>query len=444
MGKKIVFILLFGLLLRVINIYYSQHINPIADAGSYHNYAVNLVLNNKYTASNNPQKDSVSFFREPLNIYVIASSYKIAQCFGITPSYIIGPKQYHPELWFSRMLYALIGLIGIYFFYLTLKKTFTDKRFILLTIFIITFFYPLFSWEISLLREPLLFSCILALNYYLTCFLKKPKTRYSIFMGLFLGLCTLGLQVFSLFGLFIFIYFCIVFKSKWLFIIKQTSIIAFFTILTITPWLIKVYNFYPNLKIAYSFGNSSTLPIAKCSTLYRKLAYFSIISEQSKNAQLTRLWTMSSHDQFKNTFNGTFTNEADSLIAILKSSPIYSYRNRNNRFFKIYGKAFRKFFVPLHITRSKLKSCSQTSLIFNCIIICFELFLSFLGIIGIIKHFKKYWKFLFVFWGMLVILLLLPSYGTENRRFVILWYMYIPFALITIKSFLNKRKIAIK
>lgn len=439
MKKKLILLFLLACVVRIVFCLSYDVYELYPDVKGYHMYAVNLIENGHYSYLQSPTADL--FFREPAGIYVLKMAYQIASVFGIEASPILGYSmeecsvlEYHPEFYWGRIIFSLIDSLSVCFFFLTLLFFTTQRRaFIIACIYLL--FFPLFFYLQTLLRDSFQVSLLLILNYFFVRYLFKGDRIALTLVGVLLGVAILTLKALAFIGLVIVAYIFIIHRKSIKRVFIDTTLVTVVSLLTITPWMIRVYNYYPDVKVVKELGTSLTYDLNEYCTSLRVLRFAGLIPVDESEEILVNTWGMDSKDQFTFSFNKEFEQKTDSIYSLMgdmKQKYIKRYRINS------YRKAMENLLYP-----NALWGISSTSFVrqLNTFVSPVFFLMGMLGFVGLIFFFKKYWKGLMVYLSFIIILCFVPSFGDEGRRLLLFYSLWIPLSLqMSVKIFFYMKK----
>jgi len=411
----------------------SYDINELyPDVIGYHMYAFNLIDNGHYSPLHSPLEDT--FFREPAGSYILKTAYQVASFFGVDISPISNYSmtkyavlEYHPEFYWGRLMFSFIDSISICFFFLTLLYFTTQKKAMIVTV-IYLFFFPCFFYLQTLLRDSFQVSLLLILNYFFVRYLFKDSRLSLAIVGLLLGIAILTLKALVVVGLGVVAFVFVVHRKSLKRFFIDTVLVTVITCLTITPWMLKVYNSYPNIGVFKELGTSLTFDLGEYCTAIRVLRFLGQISVDDSEKMLVDTWAMDSKEQFALSFDKTFKQKADSIYSLMgdeKSSFIAKYKLNS------YYKAIENLIYP-----NSLWGILPTVFVFklNTFIAPLFFIIGILGFLGFLIYFRRYWKGLMVYISFIVTLVFLPSFGDEGRRLLLFYSVWIPFSLLVVNK----------
>ncbi|MBB4044033.1 glycosyltransferase family 39 protein [Bacteroides reticulotermitis] len=432
MKKKLILLFLVAFAIRSV-FCLSYNISELyPDVIGYHMYAFNLIDNGHYSPLHSPTEDT--FFREPAGPYILKTAYQIASFFDVDISPICNYSmteyavlEYHPEFYWGRLMFSLIDSVSICFFFLTLLYFTTQKKAMIVTTIYLLFF-PCFFFLQTLLRDSFQVSLLLILNYFFVRYLFKGSRYALLIVGLLLGIAILTLKALAVIGLGIIVFiFCAHRKSFKRFFVDAV-LVTVVSCLTITPWMIKVYNSYPSIDVFKELGTSLTFDLGEYCTAIRVLRFSGEVSVDDSEKMLVDIWAMDSKKQFAFSFDNTFKQRADSVYALMGDKKEY-YLMRYN--FSSYCRAAENLIYP-----NSIWGILPTSVVFkiNTFVSPLFILLGILGLLGFFAYFKAYWKGVMVYTSLMVTLVFLPSFGDEGRRLLLFYSAWIPFSLLLVSK----------
>lgn len=327
--KRLVLLIIFStsLLFRIVLINTHQINKIYPDATGYHTFAVNLAKGNGFSLDQNPPFEK-SFFREPGYPVFLGICYKLYGLIGDKPSYIteynidtlIYDSYQHPEIVFAKYMQAFFDSLSVVVFYLLLLLMFKNSfAFIIALLF--GFYYPVAIHSTYLLRETFQLFITLCMSYSFALVLLKKKWFWLLLFSGFWAISNLTLQVTIVIPFFMLIIVWY-YSKKIIRAVKVVIISSLLMFVIISPWLIKVYNYYPDLRIIKTFG---------CSYTQEMRAYQNAVWDYEASNRLTddegqRIFGIfinsNSKTQFQKSFDGTYTHLADSVSNLNLNIPL--------------------------------------------------------------------------------------------------------------------------
>lgn len=309
----------------VININDQKKLSP--DSIGYYNYGYNIASRELYTYKINGQEPN--YFREPGYSFFVASGLKIYELFDkIKPiqNYDRSSKTTAIEYkeiiflkYFQLILYIFTNIFLYKFF-----KLFNNLNISRLSILLVILYYPFMLYVNSLLREPLLTTFFTISIFYLVEYIKEGHCFRMCLSAFFLALSMLTFQVMLVF-IPVYIIAILIFKKGLKAKIGNAFLLVVIITLTITPWIAKVYNYYPDFKIIKTLGCSLTYENLEYVKVLRKAERQKFITSAEKREIYSKYWfNMNTKEQFDRSFNGWYIVEANKLDAKLKSESFFT------------------------------------------------------------------------------------------------------------------------
>lgn len=179
--------------------------------------------------------------------------------------------EYHPEFYWGRLLFSLIDSVSICFFFLTLLYFTTQKKAMVVTAVYLLFF-------------PCFFSCNIVERFFTSKFTANSQlffvrylfkdSRFSLLIvGVLLGIAILTLKALAVIGLGIIVFMFVVHRKSFKVFFVDAILVTVVSCLTITPWMIKVYNSYPSISTFKELGTSLTFDLGEYCTAIRVLRF---------------------------------------------------------------------------------------------------------------------------------------------------------------------------
>lgn len=378
------------------------------------------------------------FFREPAQIYFYSF------CINIY-SFITGITEYdlnrvcNQYTWsFSdshvkniilliRIIQALIQSLTILIFTKVLIE-FTAKKIALVTFLFLALYPPYFLHIHSLLREVLLGFILIILLATWVKYVKSNNLIILVLVGMLWGVIALTFQIYLILGIVILIQMFFFITKKSIFI-KHAIVLSISFLITITPWIIKVYNYYPDLRIVKTLGVSLTHEQANFMTAFRicdnealKETYYESFSIDNCTFNFDeKMWYYeTSYSHFMKSFNGYYKEKADVLKANTSDNRLKEYRIK-----QIYNNIKQSFFRWGQTSENIIATYSDYS-IWKFIFYI----LGTIGIIGSLVFIKQNYYINLIYFLHIFLLLII---GSEARRmipiqpFIILFVIQIVF-----------------
>ncbi len=293
--------------------------NPLQiapDGTGYYNYAVNIKNSGIYSFFIDPVEDN--YFREPGYPYFLAAVMTIwhgkSQAEYIkeydSDSKLI--KEYRADMMFIR--YCQLGLmifaIIVFYNYLMLISTRFLAR---LSSILCSIYYPLIVYVTQILREPLLLLLFTLFVYTLTVYFKKDKKYMLALAAVFSALITLTFQVMVVFiPISMFLILIAPSNRKISSKIKDLLLFIIIAILSLLPWVGRVYRYYPDVRVAKTVGCALTHESSKYIGSVRAAEKRGIISkEELSQIEHNDWYQLGSKDIFERSFNGWYLDQAE-------------------------------------------------------------------------------------------------------------------------------------
>jgi hypothetical protein len=417
--NKRIYILIFltALFTRVIIYVSSDNSYIFPDSYMYHSLAVNLAEGNGYS-SNSSAPYEPNFLREPAYPFFMSVVYRIYHEFGeltITPFNKIklnknGELLFAPnELLWIRVIQILLSSLSCIFFYLILLYVF-KPNYALLIALLFAIYFPYSYHDLFILRESLQSFLAIMTNFIFINYLKKNKIAFIILFGVFWGLLILTIQTSLVIGFF-FPSILLISTRNFKKTLLTTLIATCSMLVTVSPFLLRTYKFYPDIRVFRSMGSSITLEQVNYSMVLEELKGIGVIPQHEYNSLYSNLWYLSAYKTFQKSFNGEFNKLA---IDLKEKYPVpanakFKYRIKN--VISNAGKTWFKNFYknpPVSFLVS-LKNFDLLILIPHIISIIFGLFAFF----GFIIYFKNTYQILIIFFSIISLFFII---GGESRH----------------------------
>lgn len=293
--------------------------NPLEigpDGTGYFNYAVNIKNLGIYSFKANPTENN--FLREPGYSYYLAAILSIWH--GINkPDYIenydLAAKQigdFRADLVFVRysQLFLLLITIIVFYHYLLLITTRFLAR---ISAIVCSVYYPLIVYSVQIIREPLLLLLFTLYVFLLTLYFKKNRKLMLAFSSIIVALMSLTFQVMIVFTpISLFLIMIAPGNRKFFLKIRDTLLFFVVTILSLMPWICKVYKYYPDIRVAKTVG---------CALTHESLTYVNSVRAASKRGVISPeelsviehddWYRLGSKEIFERSFNGWYLEKAN-------------------------------------------------------------------------------------------------------------------------------------
>jgi hypothetical protein len=400
----------------------------------YHNLAVNIAEHGSMSKGIYPDQTPY-FFREPGNVAVFAVVYKVYSLFGKLeyyteddiPLFIMGEKHPPKVLYFLGYFQLLLLMVMLWVFYRTLRLFFSPT-FSRLVILATVLFYPFIFYFMKALREGVLTSWIILATYYSARYYCERKVRYLLLAASFVGLSMLTFQLM----------FILIPALLLLVLLVERNILralgrGLFTlgiiIAVITPWLIRVYCFFPDIRIVKTLGNSLTYEEIYMAKWARVAATRGVMSDAELEDLLQTKWyRVDSHTQFTWSYDGTYRHMGDSLRALAQQRPAPVVNKWKSKAKAIYTALGNNDWRPIYGFKDSIREQDYVALAINAAGVLFAVF----AIIGLILIPKP---LLIPFTLQIWLMLLGYRYCGESRRGLIfrpLMLMLMVYAIVVI------------
>jgi 4-amino-4-deoxy-L-arabinose transferase-like glycosyltransferase len=392
------------------------------DAIGYHNAAINLIHN----------QGDFGFFREPGYVYFIAGVYKIWEISGGSTTQInetTFSSITNPEIIFLRIIQAILSSATVVLFYLLISNCIKKKLALIISL-ITALYLPLANMPLYILRESVQFFILMMLNLILIKFFITRNIKYLILSGVIWGLSNLMLQItYLIFIPFTIIYFYYISKNIWV-TLKYFFISFSFMLLTISPWLIKSYSYYQDLRIFKTMGTSLTFESLKYVTKVRTANDLGYINKTQLEYKLDHEWySISDSVRFFRSFSGYYSIKADSIQKLISDSgskiKIKYYLNKAIKNFRL-SMLQTFFWGKVEQQTNPIKFYKhQKRIVF---VIVFFIF-AYMSLLGILLFWRRLFLILPIFFFFLSIFYFI---GDETRRMLYIHPFLIMFSVLTL------------
>lgn len=313
-SATIIFVLVLIFRVIIINTYQVNKIFP--DATGYHTLGVNLAKGNGLTLQQEKPYEK-SYFREPVYPVFLGLCFHAYNFIGEKCNYITDydtvtysyNSTAHPEIVFTKYVQAVIDSLSVVIFYLILLLVIKSSVAAVIAL-LFGFYFPVAIHSTFLLRETLQLFITLCMTFSFSQYLLKKKGIWLLAFSGFWALSNLTLQITVVIPFFVFFIVWYFNRS----ILKTFSVIILSTIVMfvfISPWIMNVYKFYPDIRILKTFG---------CSLTYEMVSQQNAVATLERNNKITKEtarslmeWGVSSHEQFRKSFDGTYKHFTDSV-----------------------------------------------------------------------------------------------------------------------------------
>jgi hypothetical protein len=423
-SKWLISIFFLALLFRIVLINLVNTDTIAYDGTGYHQIAYNLSKGKGYSL----KEGEKYFFREPVYPLFLSLSFTISNLFG-NKSEVLSIDENHkiinkaPEIAIAKYMQAIIDSLACVLLFI-ISLSILKLKYALIISFIFCF-YPAYAVNVTIiLRETIQSFLTLGLCYTLLQFFKHEKRKYLIFTGILWGLLNLTFQANLVFAFSIPIFICI-FKRSLKKAIIPSIIVGMTMIFVVSPWLIRTYACYPDIRILKSFGTSLTPEHRSYFESVIKAEYYGLITMKQKDSIQSTDWLgIAEKDKFRLSWDGTITKKRDS-INILINEPLISKRKIIRLGLYLRNCMPQTFAGPI----------IQEKPIIALLIIIPVLFICILALIGMFKFFPKFFKINIVLVTYLSIFIFIAS---EKRRMLPIQPFVFMYGMIGVIYLYNK------
>lgn len=404
MGKSIIdskkycaiVIFVFALLFRIILVNAYQ-VNVIApDSVGYHALGVNLARGNGLSLKQEKPFEK-SYFREPGYPAFLGISYAIYEIFGGKINYITSrePKTHrydspsHPEIVYIKYVQAFIDSLSVVVFYLILSLVFKNS-FAFVIALLYCLFYPVAIHSVYILRETMQLFIVLCMAYFFALFLMKKHLGWLALFSGFWALSNMTFRITVVVSFFMFILIWVFYKSIAKAAVAVMASTAMMLIVAL-PWLIRVYNYYPDIKIVKTFGCSYTLELLDYCNALEKLYLNKKITLREYDRMVGMEAKLDSHGQFQKSFDGTYNNFVRSVRKMDLPHPTIGEMSKKTMiyFYKAWFKTKISFIGTCELIKRNPFGYS--------IMILVPILIGLFAFLGIIVFIKKIYPVLLIF-----------------------------------------------
>ena len=292
------------------------------DTPRFHNPAVNLVSGNGYSEDTNaPYKPF--FFREPGYAAFLAIIYWVYSFFdelhyieSIIDLDIINDA---PETVIAQIVQVILGSLTCLLFYKTLRLVLNNHY-----AFVIAFFFAIYQptavYSLKIMRETLQAFVVMSLAFTFSKFYLTHQYKWLISFSILWAISNLILQVTALLFGMIFIFTLFQFKDLKKSVLSTCASTGIM-LLVVSPWIMRSYQFYPDIRVAKTFGSSFTHEMKKYCITYRHWGKMGALSWEDAYRIGKGATYLPAEKQFEYSFNGYFDKlleEADLPVIPLK------------------------------------------------------------------------------------------------------------------------------
>lgn len=302
------------------------------DAIGYHTLAVNVALGNGYSTNRQPPYEP-HFLREPGYPLFLAAVYYVYTFFG-EPHHVeciqsdlarypeicnqIDLARY-PEISWARVAQAGVGAATCVLFLLLLRlRLRPTAAFVIAVLF--AAYLPLAAFSAILLRETLQTFLVMVMSYAFARFLLGPRWQWLALFTVAWTWSNLTLQVTGLVFLPVFVFCWIWFRDLWR-SLRFTALATVGMMVLVSPWLMRTYLYYPDIRVLRNMGTSLTFEVASYVLAQDSLYRAGIIDRDTafrNNHQ--HVWDLSDRVKFERSFSGYYREEVRKARELLTAS----------------------------------------------------------------------------------------------------------------------------
>lgn len=422
---------------------YPGELSP--DARAYYTAALNLANGNGY--SDHSEEPYLPFyFREPITSYAMSFFVRVWKWinrvstvpFPTTWSVRQMETSHQAIILFIRIGSSILQLLGLLLFSSVVKRHSTQTAaLVFLSIGAVS--TPMILYSSLLLREVYLFFFLMLITWLWDSFLISGKWPYLIATALTGGIICLCLHVYWILLLLFLPLLAIHLKRKTKRVLTKCLVFALFFFLPTLPWVIRVYHYYPDIRVAKTLGSGLTPDYANGLRAYRA---FGVDPYHAKQGDLprdipVRTDIFSIQDVrmvFQYTFDGTYREEAARINAENTTVTILRYYWDNILL------AFRNTVFIVGITYDYgvfLGHFSKKDII--KFIFCLPwLLMGILALLGLLPMIKRYWMIMPVFFYNTLFFF---AFGDEERRQYVLIPWIIVLSMYSVWRFFKKKQL---
>ena len=321
--NSISFVFLIALIVRVFLVFTNDLNRITPDAISYYESAVNIEKGNGYSISK-IEPFAPYYFREPAYPHFLAIGLWIFDKAGGEVNYldrnsmersdlgiILSPTPF--SIIYLKLWQAFWDSIGVALFLYTILML-LKRQYAFWISLALCFYLPIAAFPTYIGRESfeiILFILIVAMQvkYFL-----NNKSSYLFLFSFFFAVAILTLQVYALIPV-IFFLFLLLIKQNFKYAFFQSILSGLVTTFFLLPWIIHVYQYYPDIKVVKSFGSGFTHEMRQLNNAQFKALRLGLIEREDFDAQ----WGMPTKLQFDLSFNGQYLKQADSINVLINS-----------------------------------------------------------------------------------------------------------------------------
>jgi 4-amino-4-deoxy-L-arabinose transferase-like glycosyltransferase len=432
--RNVAILILAGIVFRIY-ILYTENVNKISfDGHQYYTAAYNLSQGHGYSISEKEPFEPF-YFREPGLIYFYSFIIDICK---ITNGKQAEFPVFTKELTFDNLdpvhksnikvikwIQAIMQIITIILFYFIVSEQYSRKSGFIAALFL-SLYFPFAYISTDLLRETLVSLLLTLLTFGWMKYYTSRHAYFLMFIGIIWGLATLTFQVYVILGWVFLLYLWFLepcFTAKFS---KSMAMLLVFG-LTLSPWIIKVYRYYPDPRVAKTIGVSLTHEMMDLAGAIRKADYY----KKEKLSPYDIFYNKTASKQFRESFDGTYKRKTDSINQLI-NEPLISKRK-----FEKYATSFvNTFYITFTFDRIKtLKDPFNPKNIIKSIYLLINIIAGTFSILGLVLFGYRYRLLLPV---VLFHLLFFTVLGSEARRQVVIIPFMILFCVLGLNWFMQK------
>jgi hypothetical protein len=289
------------------------------DSVGFHNIAVNVVQGNSYSADAAPPYNP-NFLREPGYPMFLAGVYALYSIVG-EPHHIQPDTMdvsQHPEIAWARVAQAILGAATCALFLLLLQLRLRPTASLVLAL-LASAYLPLAAFSAILLRETLQTFLVMAMSYTVARFLFQPRWSWLALFTVAWALSNLTLQVTLLAIAPVFVFFWIWSRKFWR-SVGYAAVAGLAMLVLVSPWLIRTYNFYPDVRIVRSMGMSLTMESVRYVATQFSLYKSGVLPRDTVYSRVHReVWDVSERERFDRSYSGYYDRETAKARELLGS-----------------------------------------------------------------------------------------------------------------------------
>lgn len=421
--NKLLFLFITALIFRIIVLLFVAPTQFPADGLGYHRLAVNWVKGNGLSNETEPPF-SPFFFREPSYPLFLSIGLKIYDLFGGNVSYIdISNYNFHKDILdpipgsvvFLRIWQAIFDSVNVMLLFLILTHIINDKKSFIIAL-CYALFLPVALHNGMIYREVFHTLILLVLNLFFVKYLQTKRRLFLLIFGVLWGVSNLTFQSTVYLFPFVFLMLLILFKSLRRALV-DIMIVSGVMVTTVLPWLLYVYSFYPDIRIAKTFGCALTYEWIHYVSHHRLANHVGIISDSElKKFEVEKAYNRPYNEYFEKSFNGYYMHQCDSLwVLINKERESNSSMERlvliGNNFF---NHSVRNFWMKNNWSFPENgKYYLQNRIFLPLVLYAVSAFFAIICIMGFFKYFRSFLPILLIFFSYFGISYIL---GSESRR----------------------------